>query len=166
MSAIISPCGLFRYRLERDLQAPHLGGPIVALIGVNPSTADAVINDPTIRKELGFGQRLGWSKIIKGNVFAFRTSKVRELTDAADPWGPDNGQHLVQILRDADLVIPCWGDRGKLHKGLRPWLDTMKPMLVRCGKPIRIFGLTQSGDPMHPLMLAYNTPLVPWHGLS
>lgn len=52
MSAIISECGLYRVRLERDLGR---AGPAVAILGVNPSTADATANDATIRKDIGFG---------------------------------------------------------------------------------------------------------------
>jgi hypothetical protein len=64
LSAIFSECGLFRYRLERDLER---SGPVVAILGVNPSTADAEKNDQTIRKDIGFGRLLGWSRIIKAN---------------------------------------------------------------------------------------------------
>jgi hypothetical protein len=76
MSAIISSCEQFRWRLEREIQ---VSGIVVALIGVNPSTADATVNDATIRKDMGFGRRLGWGKIIKGNVFAYRaTGSLRQ----------------------------------------------------------------------------------------
>lgn len=163
MSAIISPCERYRYRLERDIQST---GPVVLLVGVNPSTADATNNDPTIRKELGFGQRLGWRKIIKGNVFAYRATDVGELAHAPDPIGPDNIEHLIAMVADADLIIPCWGNRLKIPSRLRHHLDATAKFLRQADhplSPVRIFGLTQTGDPMHPLMLAYKTPLVAWN---
>lgn len=116
MSAIISPCGLYRTRLERDLGRP---GPIVAILGVNPSTADATTNDATIRKDIGFGARHGWGRLIKGNKFAYRATDVKVLRSVADPVGPDNDAHLEAIMRDADIVIAAWGPLSKLPTPLR-----------------------------------------------
>ena len=83
-TAILSPCRSFRYRLERDVSHDGL---VAAIIGVNPSVADAEIDDATIRKDMGFARRFGWRKIIKGNKFAYRATDVRELRRTADPVG-------------------------------------------------------------------------------
>ena len=61
-SAVISPCGRYRYRLERD--GPGEGRTVIIM--VNPSTADAETDDATIRKLKGFGARNGWGRIIVG----------------------------------------------------------------------------------------------------
>jgi hypothetical protein len=159
MSALLSDCGLFRWRLERDIQ---LSGIVVALIGVNPSTADATVNDHTITKDIGFGIRNGWRKIIKGNVFAFRATDVNRLRTVGNHRHEQNAQHLRQIAADVDMVIPCWGARGKLPRELRPQIDTTVALLRSSGKPIMTFGFTASGDPLHPLTLAYSTPIQPW----
>jgi hypothetical protein len=159
VSAVISTCHLFRYRLEREVQAR---GVVAALFGVNPSTADATINDQTIKKEIGFAQRNDWRRILKGNVFGFRSTDVSALADVRDPFGPDNDQHLDQIIADADILVPCWGSRAKLPRRLHPAVDALKVRLFAAGKPILVFGLCESGDPMHPQMLAYATKLVPW----
>lgn len=163
MSAIISACGLFRYRLERQIQD---AGIVVALLGVNPSTADATVDDATIRKDIGFGMRNGWRRIIKGNPFAFRATDVRALGNAVDPIGPENNAHLRQILADADLIVPCWGSRRKLPRLLRYRLIQVARMVAECGKPVRIFGLTKGADPLHPLMLGYSTQLVEWQTIE
>lgn len=68
MTAIISACGRYRYRLER----PGTGPGATAIIMVNPSTADAELDDATIRKLRGFGARNGWGRLIVGNLFAYR----------------------------------------------------------------------------------------------
>ncbi len=160
MSAVISPCGLFRYRLEREIQ---LSGIVVALFGVNPSTADATKDDATIRKDIGFGLRNGWRRIIKGNLFAYRATDVRELSRAADPFGPENLDHVARIIQDADLLVPCWGSRDKLPSRFRyEYMEDFAGLLYASGKPVRCFGITKSGDPMHPLMLGYDTPLREW----
>lgn len=158
-SAALSDCGRWRWRLDR----PIGDSPVVAAVfGINPSTADALRDDPTVRKWRGFGLRLGWGRVIVGNVFAWRAANVRELARAADLFGPDYERHLDDIIRDADILVPCWGARGKIPRALRPELDRMKARLAASGKPMHCWGMTGSGDPCHPLTLGYVTPLVPY----
>lgn len=159
MTAILSPCGTYRYRLERTVA---MEGPVYAFFGVNPSTADATADDATVRKWTGFVKRWGGSRFIVGNVFAFRATNVRELHNASMARGPSNDAHLIAIAEDADVVVPCWGDRSKVPKQLRHWLDHTLTTIEMAGKPIKCFGRTKGGDPLHPLMLGYDTPLVPY----
>lgn len=156
MAAIISECGKYRYRLEREVA--HTG-PVYAFFGVNPSTADATIDDATVRKWRGFVSRWGGSRFIVGNVFAFRATDVRELASASDPIGPLNAIHIKQIAADADVLVPCWGSRGKLPRHLRHHLIDCLAALRGLDKPVMTFGLSQSNDPLHPLMLGYSTEL-------
>lgn len=171
MSAIISPCGMYRYRLERDVPpiligslyvVPELVGKTVAFFGVNPSTADASVNDPTVRKWIGFTQRWGVQKFIVGNAFAYRHKNVKVLATVEDPYGPDIGDHTTDIINDADVLIPCWGNTEKVPVILRGTFDVLMDALVSSGKPVLTFGLTKGGDPGHPLMLGYDTKLIPW----
>ncbi|WP_175706816.1 DUF1643 domain-containing protein [Burkholderia ambifaria] len=159
MSAIISPCGTYRYRLEREV---GIDGPAYAFIGINPSTADASIDDATVRKWIGFVSRWGGRKFIVGNVFAFRATDVGALASADDPAGPMNDAHLASILHEADIIVPCWGARGKLLPSLLPRLDMISRLMGAATKSVMTFGLTASGDPKHPLMLGYDTELQPW----
>lgn len=157
MTAIISPCGLYRYRLERQVGP---SGPVYAFFGVNPSTADASLDDATVRKWIGFTTRWGASKFVVGNVFAYRSTEVGNLMTATDPGGPENWDQLRSIVADADILVPCWGDRKKVHRDLHPYFDAVKGLLKDSGKPVMHFGLTKDGDPKHPLMLGYKTFLV------
>lgn len=159
MSAILSPCGTWRYRLERDLGR---AGPTAAIYGVNPSTADATVNDHTIRKDIGFGGRHGWGRLVKGNKFAYRSTDIKGLRTAADPRGPENDAHLEQIMRDADIHIAAWGPLGKLPPHLRKRWRTVLSIAERVGIKFMCFGVAQDGQPRHTLMLAYDTPLVEW----
>ncbi|MGX7896879.1 DUF1643 domain-containing protein [Tsuneonella sp. HG222] len=161
-AAVLSPCGRYRLRLDRSIGGLFGSGPTVALIGVNPSTADATENDATIRKNMGFASRLGWSRIIKANKFAWRATDVRELATVFDPIGPMNDQHLFEIFAEADILVPCWGPLAKLPPHLRGrWLEVAQIML-ESGKPIMCFGTANDGQPRHTLMLPYTTPLSPW----
>lgn len=159
MSAIISPCGKYRYRLEREV---GIDGQTFAYFGINPSTADATLDDATVRKWIGFTKVNGGRRLIVGNVFSFRATDVSQLEKACDPYGPDNHFHLEGIIAEADVLIPCWGSRTKLPPKLRHSLDNLAATLRGLGKPCKVFGLTGSGDPKHPLMLGYDTPLIDW----
>lgn len=164
MSAIISPCGNYRYRLEREVQPE---GPVFAYFGVNPSTADDRIDDATVRKWKGFTLRNGGRKFIVGNVFAYRATDVREIgrLPVELACGPDQFQHLLSIIADADILVPCWGAADKVPPEHRRLMCALLEMLRRVGaglgKPVLHFGMTKSGQPMHPLTLGYDTPLAP-----
>lgn len=162
MSAIISECGRYRYRLEREvLDAP--GMTTSAIIMVNPSTADAIEDDATIRKLKGFGLRNGWHRIIVGNLFAYRSTDVRELAKVDDPIGPENDLHLRVMLRAAHEVIFAWGPTNKLPQRLRERWQVVHQMALDRGKrPKSIGAPAKDGHPCHPLMLAYDRPLLDW----
>ena len=158
-SAIISDCGLYRYRLERHALA---GAGSVAWIMVNPSTADAKEDDPTIRKVIGFSERMGAGWLMVGNKFAYRATDVRELRTARDPVGPENDQHLARIIAEAGTVIAAWGPLAKLPPALRRRWYKIARMADEAGRALMCFGTAQDGHPRHPLMLAYDTPLTEW----
>lgn len=160
MSAVISGCGRYRYRLARNVQGTR--GIVFGYFGVNPSTADAELDDQTILKWKGFTRRNNGHRFIVGNPFALRATDVRELARVADPIGAENYGHLLQIIAEADVLVPCWGNRSKVPSKLHPQFDEVTALIFKSGKPVKIFGLTKSGDPKHPLMLAYDTPLIDW----
>lgn len=159
MSAIISPSGRYRYRLERDVQDE---GVVIAYFGINPSTADATVDDHTVRKWTGFTRANGGRRFIVGNVFAYRAVDVRTLAEVLDPSGPDNLMHLSDIVREADILVPCWGSTNKVPSRLHAAFPHMEQLLRSTGQPLWVFGFTKDGDPLHPLMLPYSTPLQFW----
>lgn len=159
MSAIISPCGRYRYRLERE----GVGDGSTAIIMVNPSTADAEKDDATIRKLRGFGARNGWGRLIVGNLFAYRATDVRELARVTDPVGlPHNDLHLMRMFRDADRIVFAWGPLAKQPKWHRErWLKVLA--LIDNGRQTFSIGApAKCGHPKHPLMLSYSCPIIPW----
>lgn len=158
-SAVISDCGTWRWRLDRTVATAGL---VFAYFGVNGSTATGEEDDATVRKWNGFTIRNGGARYITGNAFGFRATDVRELARCADPVGPENDFYLAQIISEADVLVPCWGNQSKVPERLRPRFSAVRRMIFAAGKPVKVFGLTQSGDPKHPLMLGYDTPLLDW----
>jgi hypothetical protein len=159
MSATISDCGLYRYTLQRDVA---VDGPLFLFLGVNPSTANATANDATVRKWIGFVKRWGGRGFMVGNAFAYRSTDVRALASASDPIGLFNDWHIMQMASKADAIVPCWGNTTKVPPRLRKRFGFLAEMLTGADKPLKCFGLTQGGDPLHPLMLGYETPLIEW----
>lgn len=156
--AIISPDGIYRYRLEREC-----GGMVTtAVIMVNPSTADHTKDDATIRKLKGFGQRNNWGKLIVGNLFAYRSTDVRKLGSVHDPIGPENDEHLMRIMADADQVIFAWGPLAKQPKYRRGRWKDVAGIAHGAGLDPYCIGTAACGHPRHPLMTPYATPVARW----
>ena len=150
--AVLSGCGRYRYRLWRSLPS---GKDSATFIMLNPSTADASTNDPTIRKCLGFAQRWGVGKIEVVNLFAYRATDPRELLGAAPIQGPDNNRYIDEGMCESGIVVFAW---GAIHKRLESRAYEVINMVANRFTP-RCLGYTKDGQPRHPLMLGYATPL-------
>lgn len=138
---------------------------MIAFFGINPSTADEMIDDNTIKRLKAIAAENGASKLIVGNVFAFRATDVRALRTANDPMGVDNPKHIEKMIKEADILVPFWGSRKKLSVKLYHHLDDLLRQLLGSGKPIMSLGLTDSGDPRHTQGCSAGTPLTVWEKL-
>lgn len=156
---VFSDCGLYRYLLEHDFGGT---GPVISLGMVNPSKADGQKNDPTMTKVDGFAQRMGASKVIVWNKYALIDKDVKALRSATDPIGRENDAHIAQAIKGADIHIVAWGPLSKLPKPLRSRWRSVVDVLIEAGAKPMCWGISLDGQPRHPLMLAYATPLVPW----
>ena len=159
-SAVMSPCGLYRYRLERHLRPD---GPVVAVVMVNPSTATADEDDHTVKKVIGFGRRLGWGRIIVGNLFSYRATDIDDLKTVQDPAGPDNLSHIAAILDDADLTVVAWGATRKMPESLRQSWRPIADLMGQHGRVPQCWGVNADGHPKHPMILSYRLPLRDWN---
>lgn len=144
MGAVFSPCGRYRYRLSREF---IVGDGSVLFIMLNPSTADAERDDPSVRRCLGFARRWGFKELLVGNLFAWRATMPRELRRANEPIGPDNDLHLAEMAWQANVIIAAWGTHGA-YQGR----DKEVARLLR-KHWVEHLGLTAGGQPRHPLYL-------------
>lgn len=157
--AVLTNDGLYRLKLGRKMAT---GRKVGLWLGVNPSTADAELDDASIRKLYGFGERLDIGEWWVGNMFAYRATDVRTLARIQDPIGSATDVYLAQMMDAADVVIAGWGSIGKVPLRLQGrWRDLVLLADER-GKELMCWGTCGDGHPRHPLMLAYDTPLVPW----
>ena len=139
--AVFSRDGRYRYRLWRRWKRSL---PVVAFVMLNPSTADAQRDDPTIRRCIGFARRWGYGGIEVVNLFALRATQPRALQLAADPVGPRNAEHLARAARRAAAVVAAWGADPAV--GVRG-----AEIERRLSRRLRCLGVTRSGAPRHPL---------------
>lgn len=153
-SAVISDCGLYRYRLDRRWGE----GRPVAFVMLNPSTADGTQDDPTIRRCVGFARRLGAGALVVGNLYAWRATKPDDLWGAKDPIGPDNDRHLAAIAAEASDVIAAWGSHPTAHGRERPVADLQLAAMGRM--PLWALRITKTGSPGHPLYINADAPLL------
>ena len=145
----------YRYRLYRDV-APMLVTRPVLFIGLNPGADD---DDAATTRMAGFTMRWGYSSFMVGNVFAHR-GKLPPLRRVA--CGTDNHIHLRDMLKACAFVVPCWGDRYAVSRGLRVQLEVVRCALMLYDVPTRVFGLTAHGDPMSVCAAPYDTQLQEW----
>jgi hypothetical protein len=141
-AATISACGRYRYTLERRWEPD---GDRVMFLMLNPSTADAHQDDPTIRRCIGYARRWGFSGLCVGNLFAYRATDPRELKRAADPIGPDNDEWLSRLASSSALVVAAWGNGGSLMG--RSW------DVSRAIKGMHALRVSRQAEPCHPLYL-------------
>ncbi len=151
-SAVISACGKFRYILRRSWD---VGLPALCFVMLNPSTADATADDPTIRKCIGFAERHGFGGIIVANLFAYRATDPADLKRAGYPVGDENDFWINLAAREAEAVVCAWGVNAR--KLARP--AAVRAVLRAAKRPIHALRLTDDGIPWHPLMLPYTCTL-------
>ncbi len=146
--AVLSPCGRFRYRLARTWGP----GERMAFVMLNPSTADATTDDPTIRKCIGFARRNGFDGIEVVNLFAFRATDPADLRRAGYQVGAYNDSHIIEAAHAAGAVVVAWGAQaGELE---RP--GQVLAMLHAVGVEPLALRISAKGHPWHPLMLPYS----------
>lgn len=149
-SAIFSDDQIYRYQLLRRWEGGN--GKFVTFVMLNPSTADHLLEDPTIRRCCLYAKDWGYSGIIILNIFAYRDTDPKNMKAYHAPVGPDNDWHILEVSRreDVGLVIAAWGSHG-IHLGRS---EEVRKLLSNID--LHCLQLTNSGQPGHPLYLKKN----------
>jgi len=142
---VLSECQTYRYRLWRIWDEVK---PKVMFIMLNPSTADADIDDPTIRRCIGFAKSWGFGGLYVGNLFAYRSTQPNGLLEPDDAVGIDNNYHLQEMSKECEIAICAWGNSPILSK-IKPKHEPLKYV----GIPLHYIELSKNGTPKHPLYL-------------
>lgn len=151
-NALISECGTYRYWLTRVWDDKLRG---LRFVMLNPSTADADIDDPTIRKCVGFAQRHGYGSIIVNNLFAFRATDPKELRKPhVDLVGPLNDQYLSGTRSEGIDTCLAWGAHARRFPA-----RVSRVLNLLGGEQWFALSRLADGVPAHPLMLPYSCKL-------
>lgn len=154
-TAVFSPDRTHRYSLTRVWGA----GPHALWIMLNPSTADAFADDPTIRRCVGFTKALGgYGGLAVVNLYSLRATDPRELWTHPAPFNPLTRLWLAAAPIGRGPVIAAWGTHGARHgRG-----EQVARELTRAGVALHCLGTTKDGHPKHPLYVPGDTPIVPF----
>ena len=148
-TAVFSPDRRYRYRLGRR----WAGSASVTFVMLNPSTADAEVDDPTIRRCIDFARRWGYGGLEVVNLYAFRATRPADLWRAEDPVGPDNDDHLRAVFARSAMIIAAWGVEAAADR-VEQVLAFAPPMLA--------LALSRAGHPRHPLYVPGSATASEW----
>ena len=159
----VSPCGTYRYWLERRWAD---GGWPQVFVTLHPSTADAAVDDPTVGRCRGYARREGASGLVLVNLFAFRAADPKELSLMADLGvdvvGPRNAESLGMALLTAQLyrqrVVCAWGADTRAIRPGAELVERAKGLSVE----LACLGISKAWAPKHPLYLRTTAPLSPY----
>ncbi len=149
MSAVISDCGKYRYVLERDKGS----NPLVFLM-LNPSTADASLDDPTIRRCRRFSEDNGYTGIVVVNLYAYRATKPDDMLLASDPIGSDNDRFIREATHGRDVCC-AWGANANPQRA-----NDVISLVKSCAANVYCLGKTKYGFPRHPLYVKAEQKLI------
>jgi len=149
--ASFSRCGQYRYSLSRswDLSLPEL-----MLVGLNPSRANGVTDDPTIRRCMGLAQFWGYGGFTIVNLFSWCTPYPAELRVQPDPIGPRTNQVILRTARKSEEIVLMWGNHGQHLERAERVLELLRPYPLRC------IGQTATGAPRHLLYARRDAKLI------
>ncbi len=122
---------------------------------LNPSKADASVNDPTISRCITLADKMGCGSLEVVNLFAFRTAYPEELRACRRPVGKLNDEYIAAAVESSSLVVVAWGNWGSLYER-----DKEVLRLISDTDRLHCFGVTLKGQPKHPLFLSSATPLM------
>lgn len=161
-----------RFRLARSLDGTPLvvnGGIVesdkcVTFAMLNPSTASAFRDDPTVKRGMSFARALGAGVYQAVNIHPVRSTDPQGMYDwcrmPADQWSAVQrlNNEEIRLACVGAMVIAAWGTHGAyLAQG-----NAVREFLRGDSKPLYHLGLTKDGHPRHPLYIKGGTEPQEW----
>jgi hypothetical protein len=152
-TAEFSSCKRYRYLLTRQWEPRPARARTICFIGLNPSTADANVNDATVRKCIAISAHLGFTRLKLVNLFAFRATEPADLKEARFPIGEMNDDFLDAAVRTSGVIVACWGNHG-VHQ------NRDQVVAQRFKRRLKCLKVNATGTPAHPLYLPTRSRLL------
>ena len=155
--ATFSEDNLYRYTLTRKWNA---GDKTLVITMMNPSIASETILDPTIRKILQWSILWGYDQLIVLNLFAYRSTEMKQIFKVSNPIGPANDYHIIETLENnkSAIFIAAWGKKGNFLERDHQ----IRNIYTNLGIPLHYLVLNSDGTPAHPLYLPKTTIPILW----
>lgn len=152
--------GDYRYSLNRHWGEDEASTNILHLLMLNPSTADGLEDDPTIRRCIGFARGLGYDGLKVVNLFALRSTDPRGLRPHEDPIGPRNDEILTACMDflGGSYMVAAWGAEPFAVERARK----VHEMAAARNVSLKTWKRTKDGHPWHPLYLPRDAALMDW----
>lgn len=151
---------LWRCTICRSQQCTHLldEKPHIQFIGLNPSTADEVQNDPTVTRCMDFASRWGYDQMVMTNIFAFRATDPEDMKKAEYHAHVTNNYWILKLAAGAGMVLCGWGNHGTFqNRG-----DEVKSFLKIRKIPLHCLKITNLQQPIHPLYQPSDSQPIPF----
>lgn len=153
----------YRYILRRS----WYGSPLQCTwIMLNPSTADDVMDDPTIRRCMAFSKSWGYGNMLVVNLFALRATDPKALREDSDPVGSENDAAIAEAVLGSAAVICAWGSHAYAARRANAVLEVLRHTKGSAAARPLCLGTTKDGSPRHPLYVKAGTPLVSYIGAN
>lgn len=153
--------GIYRYDLFRAWHEEWERFPSMYFVLLNPSDADAIVNDPTARRCVGFAKTCGFRSLHIVNLYALKATRPVHLWEHIDPIGPENDGYLRAALERATslggVVVAGWGTNAKDER-----VEQFRGMARMVGASVWSLGVNQGGSPKHPLYVRADRALERW----
>ena len=167
---LFSECRSYRWILKRELLS---GKKTVVFIGLNPSKANSFNNDRTLVRIINFCSRWDYKNIYVINLFGLISKSPIQLSKNKDPVGTNNNLITLKSLQFWQENINCdlwlgWGDKGQLYGRDREVIrliknrSNLKSNQNNYSRRVLSLGLSQKGNPRHPLYMPNESFLRPF----
>ena len=151
----------YRYVLDRVWDQ---SGKLVTFIMLNPSIADEVVDDPTIKRCITFAKEWGYGRLRVVNLYTYRSTDPKDLEQVDDPVGDGNDDAIRAAVGEAELVVCAWGNNVSHVDKWQPRVQEVLAIIREQGKTPHTLGhLTKESQPRHPLYLSTDIERVPWN---
>lgn len=153
-NAYIDDSGMYRYSLSRANS--YKPKKMVNFILLNPSTADAELDDPTVKSCIRLVKFNGCDGFYITNLFAYRAANPNDLLNASDPIGPKNDRFIKKYAKKCNKIVIAWGNKGTLHGRSNHVLESLKKITSE----VYCLDINKTGQPKHPLYVRENTKFI------
>ena len=144
--AIYSDSEKHRYVLNRVWDVE---GKCMLFVGLNPSTATEVANDPTVARVINYAKRENFGSAVVCNIFSYRATLPSDMRLFQDPIGKENDKHILEESEKADIILLGWGNHASFLDRGKSVLKLLQPYREK----LYCLGFTKSLEPKHPLYL-------------